>query len=88
MKWLRENRYIVHYADGRYVKEIVIDSLPGTSQHVRILGEQRYFNLEARYLMNGLRASSNLAVLVHQRPLAPCLEFHPPRDSRDRVRDG
>lgn len=29
MKWLRENGYIVHYADGRYVKEIVIDSLPG-----------------------------------------------------------
>ena len=80
MKWLRENGYTVHHADGRYVKEIVIDSLPGLV--LRILGEQRYFNLEARYLMNGLRASSNLAVLVHQRPLAPAPSFTAARRAR------
>ena len=28
-KWLLNNGYIVHYADKRYVKEIVIDGLPG-----------------------------------------------------------
>ncbi len=28
-KWLLNNGYIVHYADNRYVKEIVIDGLPG-----------------------------------------------------------